>query len=258
MKSKFLLAGLLALMCAVPMSAQISKGDPTATTIKTGNRPVKGDFGVFFGAGIMINTRAPYALPVLDFKYFATDHFELRAGLDVFHRTGSTKGKKYNSATDVWLEDPALSEALEKTVDGFFYLTPGFVYHFSNNNILDVYVGAELPIGFENWRTTSLDTSVTPNTKTVKTEMPFSLGLNALIGMQAFIGNLPLALGIEYGIGAKAFLGNKVKVTQTRENETAVYYQTTHDGTGSTFSRLDRNNGFIDNTIRLTISYYFN
>ncbi len=259
MKKKLFLVVLLAIAAATTLSAQISQGDPTATTIKTGNRPEKGDFGVFFGGGMLINSRENYILPVMNFKYFATDHLELRAGIDLFRRGNRSKGKVIKG--DVMTDPLVTYDGKNVTVQGIFDFTPGFAYHFSSKNILDVYVGAEIPIGFENWRVVTSTTGANAPTdqSSVVTRIPFVIGGNLLLGIQAFIGNLPLAIGLEYGIGAKAFLGDKYKVVVTQGENHATYYRTsTPEQPGVNYERLSRLSGYIDHTVRLTLSYYFN
>ena len=259
MKRTLFLMAMLLVAVSFPLSAQISKGDPTATTIKTGNRPVKGDFGVFFGGGFLIEQNQRFWLPVMDFKYFVTDHIELRGGLDVYRNFNRNKGKVITAT------DPELQTYDKQTVnvDGFFNVVPGFAYHFSNLNILDVYVGAEIPFGVENWRkVTRMEGENVPPSGTdpvsIQAWNPFVIGGNVLVGVQAFIGNLPLAVGLEYGIGAKAYLGNKVKyITEDAEGNRTVYFKNFETETDK-WSRLSAAGGYVDHIIRLTVSYYFN
>ncbi|MBO4476321.1 MAG: hypothetical protein J5737_06345 [Bacteroidales bacterium] len=245
MKKKLFLAVLLIAACATTAFGQISKGDPSATTIKTGNRPEAGDFGLFLGGGVYVHSGNAYMLPVLNLKYFSSDKLEWRIGIDAYRDNkknvgvivdGDNKSRNYNSTN----------------VDGLFRIVPGFVHHFSNKNILDVYWGAEIPFGVDNYSATySYDTTVYTQYRN-----PFSIGANLLVGLQAFIGNLPLAVGLEYGVGASASIGKQYKVEETNGYSTATYYMM-EDG-NFRFSSLTSNTGFIDQTVRLTLSYYFN
>lgn len=260
MKRKLFLLAIVSVAFSFSLSAQISKGDPTATTIKTGNRPGKGDFGVFFGGGLMIGQDEPFILPVMNFKYFVADKLELRAGIDLYRNFRRSKGKVITGSE---FADPLMTyNSTTAYVDGFFHIVPGLAYHFSNLNILDVYVGAEIPLGVEHFRNVSKisgdNAPATPTPVSVETWNPFVIGANLLVGIQAFIGNLPLAIGLEYGIGAKAFLGDKVKyVTENNAGDKAVYFKTNAENTAK-WAKLSRNSGYVDHTVRLTVSYYFN
>ncbi len=242
-------------LAGIPASfAQISKGDPSASTIKTGNRPGAGDFGLFLGGGTSVSNMSEYYfLPILNFKYFSSDKLELRIGVDVYRQSTKYRGKQIEgspSATPVSTFDSKTVRA-----DGFFHVWPGLAYHFSNSNILDVYVGAELPFGFKNYK----DAVTTSSTSSrVISWNPFNVGLNAFVGLQAFIGNLPLAIGLEYGIGSSLDLLTRYKVQETNGNQTVTYYQTTRNTTSRMYSSLSGVESFVDQTVRLTLSYYFN
>ena len=251
MKKLFLIF-VLTLCSVASVFAQISKGDPSAITIKTGNRPGKGDFGIFFGGGALFNSGFKFqeadkiefsALPVINFKYFKTDNLELRLGLDVYREAARYSGVLQSDRSDSRL----------RNIEGFFYLIPGFAYHFSNSNILDVYVGAELPLGVDHLTQSYVDES----TSIVSSRSPLVVGANGLIGLQAFVGNLPLAIGLEYGIGAKAYLGNKTKIEMKKGVNTVTFYQTDEDNPLE-YSSLTALTGRIENIVRLTLSYYFN
>lgn len=260
MKRKLFLLAIVSVAFSFSLSAQISKGDPTATTIKTGNRPGKGDFGVFFGGGLMIGQDEPFILPVMNFKYFVADKIELRAGIDLYRNFNRTKGKVISGS--VYADPLVTYDKATAYVDGFFNFVPGMAYHFSNLNILDVYVGAEIPFGVEHRRIVdSVSGEAAPPSAmpvSVLSWNPFVIGANLLIGVQAFIGNLPLAIGLEYGIGAKAYLGDKIKyVTENNAGDRAVYFKTDSEDAAN-WRKLARSSGYIDHTARLTVSYYFN
>ena len=236
---------LLVLACMTSAFAQISKGDPSATTIKTGNRPEGGDFGLFLGGGMYVHSGNAYMLPVLNLKYFSSSNLEFRLGFDAYRDSNKNDG--------VVVDEDKKTQSYNSTyADGLFRVIPGIVYHFSSDNILDVYWGAELPFGMDNYSNTSSYGT------TIYTEYrnPLNIGLNVLVGLQAFIGNLPLAIGLEYGIGANTSIGNQYKVEEKNGFSTASYYML--DGDNRRFSTLTSSNGFIDQTIRLTLSYYFN
>ena len=270
---KILSVMAIALLAAATAFAQISTGDPTATTIKTGNRPEKGDFGLFMGMGAYINRNPlgvanPVPLPVVNFKYFMTDRMEFRAGVDIYHNSLRTRGKA-NSATSRYDADQKTYDARTASKTGSLNVLPGIAYHFSPKNILDVYVGAELPFGYSLWEDYQ-DTSGenAPEKKSTRiTWTPFEIGGNLIVGLQAFIGNLPIGIGLEYCIGGKAELGNKYKIVRTEGDNKAVYYVNPKDAnsrtqtdilnTALTYSSLSSSRIYLDQTFRLTVSYYF-
>lgn len=175
--------------------AQISTGESTAQTIRTGNRAEKGDFGLYLGAttsmfkNIADEDVSYSALPLLNFKYMLSDKVEARLGFEWWSKTDSEK--------DVYNENSGFSSNRETNI--MFY--PGIAYHFNRSNILDVYVGAELPIGgganaFKaKYDGEELEGSITSNR--------FEIGLGAFVGLQAYICNLPLAVGVEYGFNVR-------------------------------------------------------
>ena len=130
-------------------------------------------------------------------------------------------------------------------------------YHFSRLNILDVYVGAELPLG---WETKNYKT-VSTNYESQSTKRSFVIGLGAFVGLQAYIADLPLAIGVEYGISSRLDTGLKYKNEYTTNNQTTITYSPTNDfqhvmGNG-TYDKLKARRGELGSQIRLTLSYYF-
>ena len=274
---KVFLAVMLAFVTASLSFAQISTGDPTATKIKTGNRPQAGTFGLYGGAEVLLHGNEPYLLPVINLKYFLSDRLELRAGLDIYSSSFSFSGKRIGA--DVYDDDKQLytqkgggSEFVP--MENHFTISPGFAYHFSNSNILDVYVGAELPLGVRTYSSRDIvsgDNAPGGEASLEVTSSPFHIGLNGVIGLQAFIGNLPLAVGFEYGIGLQADLGNKYKVVSVAGDNKATYYvqagamqydpmedvYVLNLAAADKFANLSVARATLDHFFRLTLSYYF-
>ena len=144
-KSLFL-ALALAICTSFAASAQITTGEPTAKVIRTGNRAKAGNFGLYIGAtstmfSNMIDSNVDIVpLPLLNLKYMTSDNFELRVGLEAYKLSENISG-----TVDT---DPGINEIKEKYGESTVMLYPGFAYHFSRLNILDVYIGAELPLGW--------------------------------------------------------------------------------------------------------------
>ena len=142
-------------------------------------------------------------------------------------------------------------------------LYPGFAWHFSSRNLLDVYVGAELPLGWDNTtaftETGVVDTPETGmNVTTSKTtKRSFIIGLGAFIGMQAYIADLPLALGVELGISSRYDTGLKYKHRiEANGSEPQTYFTTTLDDSVQ-YDKLRARTGEIVGQARITLTYYF-
>ncbi len=267
MKTKFLL--FLALLCWGGLeyaSAQITTGTPSSKVIRTGNRPEAGDFGVYLGAtSDMLQAFDKdvkfSALPLLNFKYMVTDQFEARLGLELYKSSQRLNGDMQSSNMS---GDPITLpyKTINSSSNAFFY--PGFAYHFSSKNILDIYVGAEIPIGWDS--STSKSDSSYPdyessgnfiNYASSVTKRSFVIGLGAFVGIQAFIADLPLALGAEFGLSSRLDTGLKYKHEETEGAETQTYYTSDLDTTESTFDKLNARKGEIGGQVRLTLTYYF-
>jgi hypothetical protein len=149
--SKSLILAILLFVGLVPVMAQISEGEPYSRTIRTGNRPAYGDWGIFIGPSFseitqMLDKDISWrGLPLVNIKYYKDDNMELRLGLQLSKTKDKVKGD---------LMEGDNKDVPVKYVNGesYYRLTPGFAYHFSSKNLLDVYVGANLPIGLSSER----------------------------------------------------------------------------------------------------------
>lgn len=225
-------------------NAQITTGENTAKVIRTGNRAQKGNFGVYLGAttdmfkSITDKDISIKALPLINLKYMLTDKTELRLGFEIWEKDSIASKPDH---TD------------NKATESSFMFYPGIAYHFSNKNLLDVYVGGELPFGFGSNKKSDFapkaslidDAGYTYNSN----EKFFNVGVGAFIGLQAYLGNLPVAIGCEYGVNllyAHCYNGTLDKDGyQIAKN--SVYGYSNGD------SRFK-----IGHQVRLTLSYYFN
>ena len=252
MKKKVLLVLITLLSGAAIASAQISTGEPSASVYKAGNRPQAGDFGLFVGAGaifdfdfnaLKMGAATPDIRPLINVKYFVTDEVEGRLGIHVGRTRATTK-----STLDV--EDA--KQTTNKQVTGGINLYPGLAYHFNKNNLLDVYVGAELPVGF---RTESSNTGTSDVYIKTNVANPY-IGLGAFIGLQAFIGNLPLGIALEYGVSGKLFGNNLPKYTESDGSSTQTYYLSKGD-TPTKYKSYSSGGCIIGSEVRLCLSYYF-
>lgn len=258
---------------ALPAVAQMTTGKPSAKVIRTGNRPEAGDFGIYLGMtsemfnGIIDKELQMQALPLINFKYMVSDQFEARIGLELYKTSSSLKG---TYTQDVDEQSFSLPESTRNSnSNAMFY--PGVAWHFSTKNILDIYVGAELPIGWDS--STSLDESGTVEigetgdyisiiSSHSTTKRSFVIGLGAFVGIQAFIADLPLAIGAEFGISSKFDTGVKYKhVEEVTGNDTQTYYSSAIEDlpgyTNTQYDSLKARTGEIGGQFRFTLTYYF-
>lgn len=250
---KLVITALAFCMGLVAANAQITTGESSAQVVRTGNRAEAGDFGLYLGGTSTMFKYLIYdqndaitgattegqleALPLINFKYMLTDKFEARLGLEWWTISIAAKSNG-EGATGTWLT---------KGKDRFTnkYLYPGVAYHFSNSNILDVYVGAELPIG---WETTSVtyyaDYTGNESDRDRKTKAnDFNVGLGGFIGLQAYVANLPVAVGVEYGISSMKTLSSSKTITEEKQQYKPT--QTTY------------NEWKVGQQVRLTLTYFF-
>lgn len=218
-------------MClsVLAVQAQITTGENSSKVIRTGNRAQAGNFGIYFGGTTdmfrNLGNGGPdkfSCLPLINLKYMKTDQLEYRLGFEWWKKSES------NDNGDV---ETSSSESS-------FLFYPGVAYHFSRNNLLDVYVGGELPFGFGSMGVEYDDEDSSAS--------QFKVGLGAFIGLQAYIANLPLAVGLEYGV--------------------STLYNHVGDGTmtkdGMTIENIIEDNSQsqwkLGHQVRFTLSYYFN
>jgi len=272
---KILFSALMACF-ALTASAQISEGAPSAKKYATGNRPTKGTFGLYVGAESDLFDRvtdrfAFNPLPIVNLKYMVSDNFELRLGMKFWKQRESLHFG--NDKGDVNAYDEKYNA---KAVVADNQFRPGFAYHFTKSNLLDVYAGIEGIVGwtrngvYTNSTVDGFEVAATTRTSTVQ------FGASAFIGLQAFIARLPLAIGLEYGVGtmwdgalrqknyAKAVNGgNTVETTTYAQNDAYFnmlpgYAAAIGGQQGGVYDWMKARKGAWGSQIRLTLSYYFN
>ena len=218
---------LLSLLLSAGVFAELSTGEPHSSVIpRTGNRPQAGDFGVYVGASVtqimdLVNYNRPannnandskyWALPLINLKYYTTDNMEFRIGFQ-FSSYGETnvvrdgEGSKAKTSRDV----------------NYTRFLPGFAYHFNTNNIVDVYIGAQIPIGFNADASRQSVDQPGMVQSVYDRENLFVIGGGAFIGLQFFVADLPFAIGLEGGYSGQARLGGGHRVTTTTNGVTQV------------------------------------
>lgn len=259
--------------------AQLSQGQTYSTKIVTGNRPGAGDWGLYFGPSyseIMdlietsgSQTEKAFGLPLINLKYYAGDRAEIRMGIQYNGHSETTNGTYLGEYGEEYGNRELFDNS--KFAERRFRVSPGFAYHFSPKNVLDVYVGATIPIGLDNMR--QIDESnyylevLNPNTEELNLKEyerrdnykynSFVIGVGAFIGLQAFVADLPLSLGFEYGLTGMLRTNDKVFHEATNdEGETQAYYTTGLDGFH--YDELTNKSQYMGSDLRFTITYYFN
>lgn len=261
---KFLLLMVCALI-ASNINAQLTTGEPSAKKIRTGNRPEAGNFGIYMGItsdmfkGWTDGDIKVSSLPLINLKYMATDRMEVRLGMEFAKTREKIKGDEIIDIEDYKTEN--LSASVVESSNIFY---PGFAYHFAPINILDVYVGAELPIGWSK----NVSTMEAGSDKSSVKKSSFDIGLGAFIGLQAFVADLPFAIGFEYGISSMFQTGLKYKQETVLDGEKQVVYTASVDDLpklaeggsisgNEVFDSLKAKKGEIGHQFRVTLTYYF-
>lgn len=257
----FILGAILLLLN--PAFGQLSDRINNPTTFKTGTRPIAGNMGLIIGANIddLANsfgakdaTTFYQKLPAVYLSYYQKDNFAYRIGIYTWRKSTVIKGSL----------DPLLNGGVNdadysnKTFQ--FLINPGVEKHFGSSNILDVYVGAGVPLGFVNEVKNN-----TANTTTVKninetSRLNIVLGISGYVGVRAFIADLPLALGVEFAQQGRTYLRNKTKHVVTTGATTQTYY-TADDDDGTNygfFKSLKSRKSEVKTTVSVSICYYFN
>ena len=240
---KLVIAALALCMGFVTATAQITTGKSSAQVVRTGNRAEAGNFGLYLGATadmfkdlVSVGDAELKALPLINFKYMVNDNVEARLGLEwwTVANGSNTKGETPEG-------DDFKAKAKTKSTNKYFY--PGIAYHFSNSNLLDVYVGAELPIGLESNIEKESGDYDGDDYKEKSVDRSFNVGLGGFVGLQAYVANLPLAIGVEYGISSKKTISSSKFVTD-EEQEYEV-------------PRKKLNTWNVGHQARLTLTYFF-
>lgn len=260
MKTKLLLVTLALLIGgSFAANAQLTTGKTSSKVIRTGNRAKAGDYGIYFGATSTMFQNAfnddvsLTPLPLINFKYMSSNNFELRVGLETYKLKTNVNGY-------VDQDDKSSYSLSNKSHENTLTVYPGFAYHFSKQNLLDVYIGAEVPLGWDSYTEIS-ETGGKSNTTYTGTKKSYVLGLGGFIGLQAYVADLPVAVGFEYGLSSRVDTGLKYKSETTVGNRTTTIY--TVDATKIqgyetlNFNQLAARKGELGSQFRFTLSYYF-
>lgn len=108
MKKKIIMIAMLLCALSTAAMAQITTGEPSAKKIRTGNRPEAGDFGLFIGTSVnafvdAVEFGSLIPMPIINVKYYVTDHIETRASIDANLFNEKTLGKVPTEGKEIWI-----------------------------------------------------------------------------------------------------------------------------------------------------------
>ncbi len=245
---------------------QLSTRESIPSVIHMGTRPEAGNFGIFIGPSIseikdMVDKGIRWkGLPLVNFKYYIKDRLEVRLGLQFSKTREKSDGDLLNISNDYFEEeegempDEEVGNTSVKVIDMNSYnrLTPGIAYHFSPQNIVDVYVGANVPLGWDRYKSVHNEGDI----KNEVSQNVFVVGVGGFIGLQWFVADLPVALGFEYGFYGLSQSGMKYKHVVS-DGETSQTYYTKDENDGVLYDNLKHSKFDFGTDLRITLSYYF-
>jgi len=252
------------LFLSANMFGQLSDRVNNPSTLKIGTRPVQGNMGIYFGISYadikdwVEEDDFEYAgIPMVSFKYYVTDRWVARLGVKA-----SKLSKIEEGEIDPLVDGSFLEEKRFREIESEFLVTPGFEYHFTNANLLDVYAGGLIPFGRvkEEFVSDSRYTTGEYNYSTI-TKKNFAYGYELFVGLQAFIADLPLAIGFDLGLAGLGYFKDKYKHETNLSvggiTSEQIYYTVEKD-TGTKYRSLTSKNFELEGNIRITLSYFFN
>jgi len=252
------------LFCSTNVYSQLSDRVSSPSTFKVGTRPVMGNYGLFFGLAYneleywFDNDLEYNGLPIVSLKYYKTDNNVWRIGFQTSTTNEIEKGK-----VDPLVNGGTLIE--KKLIDNSsrFTFYPGFERHFTSSNILDVYMGWLIPVGWDRERLVdekSYNNSNYDNYSRTRTSLTY--GFEGFVGVQAFVADLPLALGIDFGAAAMGHVFDRYKHEYSSKVGATVVDQVFYTvdetiGIGTQYESLSRRDFQLQGNVRLTITYFF-
>jgi len=261
-KLQYVLLFTLAL-CSLGAYSQLSDRVNSPSTFKVGTRPVMGNYGLYFGLAYneleyWFDHDLTYnGLPIVSFKYYKTDNNVWRIGFQT-----STTRKITSGEVDPLINGGTLVKA--KLVDNTSRLTfyPGFEHHFTSSNIMDVYIGTLIPLGWDRSKyVDEVEYSNTNYNNFSKTRTSLTYGLEAFVGVQAFVADLPLALGLDFGVAAMGHLFDRYKYENSFKagalTSTQTYYTVDDSGAGVLYKSLSQRDFQLQGNVRITMTYFF-
>lgn len=227
-----------------------------------GTRPQAGDFGLYIGPSInevidMIDKDVNWrGMPLLNFKHYATDRFVWRLGLQVYN-TSKHLNYEDGKGDDLYKEKNSRSNT-------YFVVTPAFEYHFTPENLCDVYLGMNLSLGVKSNVNKQYFFVDKEDYYADAIQNQFLLGVGGFVGLQFFIADLPLAIGTELGIRGFWNFNAKTKNVVTQPNDAGELEKQTFytsdlldDGVLRIGDKMSARKFDLGADFRITFSYYF-
>jgi hypothetical protein len=257
MKQKLLLFSVAA-MFAVSSFAQLSQRTNDPSNFKFGTRPQAGDWGLnlqLYAAGGSNFTNYFQDVPIVNLQYYKDADLAFRFGIRASKHKTVFKGE---SNEDMYNPN-GLSEIKYKSSAREYMVYVGAEKHFSMTNILDVYTGAQIPLGFSgNTIKNKISYTNGDEGKTITRSNSFIYGVECFVGLQAFIADLPIAVGAEWGLAGYGKLFDRTyNYSEYTGMDTQEYYTTNADASGTEYTKLHSRKFDMDNMVRFRISYYF-
>ncbi|MCT4638335.1 MAG: hypothetical protein N4A72_11575 [Bacteroidales bacterium] len=225
-------------------------------------RPVKGFKGIYIGTSYqlvkkMVDDSTKFVgIPLINGKYYLEDNMVIRAEISAYETQQKFAGK--SAAGEIGRNTQSKSDAE-------YRLTLGFEYHFSKENIIDIYTGIGIPLGIEReaiFNTTTYNTFGDYNKHDI-TRTSFIYGFEPHLGIQAFVGKLPVSVSVEWGLRAiftaNAKYKHKVNQSISGVKSSSTYYTEGIDETGAfvNFTDLNFRKFDIGSDVRVMINIYF-
>lgn len=244
--------------------SQLSDRVNSPSTFKVGTRPVAGNMGLYFGLAYneveyWFDHDLDYTgLPIISLKYYMSDANVLRIGIQTSRTTEKAVG-----TVDPLVDGTTLTEKNFVDINTKFLFSPGIEHHFTSSNILDVYVGALLPIGFRSEEYTDDEVYTLGNySKYTRSLFSLTYGYEVFVGVQAFVADLPLAVGLDFGVAGLGHLKTKYKHEVQQKlgaiTSNQTYYTPDADFPGGTkYKELSASDSKFQGNIRLTLAYFF-
>ena len=155
MKKLKLILPIILAFYGINAFAQLSTRVKDSSTFKFATRPQKGDKALF--TSFVLKDTSLKSLKLIDilrlsdklvFKYYLTENNVFRANLNLNRSAENQKGIIADSSFYNPLIKPHLKDNRYKIVNSQFILNPGFEKHIKTSNVIDVYAGADIWIGF--------------------------------------------------------------------------------------------------------------
>ena len=239
---------------------QISNRVNSPSTFKTGTRPIMGDMGVSVGISAkeimdrMDTSIVDYeGFPLVNFKYYHSDDLIFRIGMKTNKKKSKLKGE---------LADDNFGVTQDYDIEAESIISPGIEKHFLSSNVVDVYVGVALPLGYKSSKQDYFqDFTASDYSYITSTQTSLVYGINGFFGLQAFIADLPLALGLELGFRGLAYSGlqykHEIDASIGGVSTKETFYTKDGNVAATWYDKLSYSKSELGGDVRVTLNYYF-